>query len=55
MQKVQIITLHPDRSEWRFYAHGARVEKDRAEAMKADWQAKGVKVRLLPLPKRAEA
>lgn len=50
MKKVQILRALPEARRWEFVAHGAAYDRSEAEEMKKRIEARGQKVRLIPLP-----
>jgi hypothetical protein len=54
MQKrVQIVILRAGKTRWEFIAHGAAWSRFEAEEMKARYEARGDKVRFLPIRKES--
>lgn len=48
--RVQILRLAPGDERWAFVAHGARYDHNEAFRMQCDMEARGCKVRLIPVP-----
>ena len=48
MAKVQIIRNRKGESKWQFLAHGATYERAKALEIKADYESRGDRIRLLP-------